>query len=372
MDPKQPKLSPAEVVEILDHVLAGEASPEEIARLHDHQGSPKIEQALRNASHYAAVAGDEAQLERSTASWEMMLQRIEQEHATIPSRPAVRSHHARIFHRRDSRYLGSVLAGFAAAVTLLVLAVPRFRNAITRHHSTSQSRTYASAAGQRMTITLDDGSTVTLAPQTRIRYTSNDEGTRSVELVGEALFSVTGRNALPFVVRTGTITTRVLGTTFDVRRYPSETATQVAVISGRVMTSNTTHSVVVPAGSLARATDSIVTAVATGTPEQAILWTQGRLIFNHVAVKTMLTELSRWYGYDFRLADSVLADQYVSAEFHSDRPDETMTMVKAILGVTMTFEGKTVTLRSEIDSSTMHRGTNARRLFNNPVSEVGK
>jgi len=258
----------------------------------------------------------------------------------------------------------------AALLVIGVIAVPR---AIRRGAERILiSRTYATQTAQRATVTLDDGSTVVLAPESRVCFTLNGMGRRSVDLVGEALFTVTQRPDHPFVVRTGAVSTRVLGTAFDVRRYAADTATLVTVLSGRVASGGSARPVVLTAGRIGRITDSTAVVSATPNPAHAVLWTQGRLEFNDTPVPAMLATLGRWYGYEFRLADTTLATRYVSVGFKTDRVEETMSTLKALLGVTMTFEGKVVTLHLEHAWHNTPRSTRNREFPGNSSSEVGK
>jgi len=86
----------------------------------------------------------------------------------------------------------------------------------------------------------------------------------------------------------------------------------------------------------------------------------------------MLTTLSRWYGYEFHLADTTLARQYVSAGFPTDRVADAMNTLKAVLGVTMTFDGKVVTLQRERTVDSPSKRTSTHEFLNHTDSEVGK
>jgi transmembrane sensor len=87
-----------------------------------------------------------------------------------------------------------------------------------------------------VTVKLPDGSTVNIAPHSRIGYTSNfDNGeTRDIYLSGEAFFTVTKNPARPFRVFANEIVTKVLGTSFRVRSFEKDTVIQVTVRTGKV------------------------------------------------------------------------------------------------------------------------------------------
>jgi len=84
------------------------------------------------------------------------------------------------------------------------------------------------------TITLDDGSKVTLEPNTEIRYPKDFSQERQVFLTGEAFFDVTRNPEKPFSVHTDELVTQVLGTSFTVRAYEGEKNIRVSVRTGKV------------------------------------------------------------------------------------------------------------------------------------------
>jgi len=241
----------------------------------------------------------------------------------------------------------------------------------TTERTAPQSKMLVTHRTQRATMKLDDGSTIMLAPETRLHYMVDAHGARSVTLSGEAFFVVVSHSR-PFVVHTGAVSTRVLGTAFDVRRYPDDSLTQVSVVRGRVATGGRTPPLILAAGSIGRITDSTATATTVNDPTPATAWTQGNLVFNNTPVPVVLSALHRWYGYEFRLADSVLAERSLTVEFHANRVSETMNMLKATLGATMTFDGNVITLRLKSDSRKSPQRTSIRADFSVPEPEVGK
>lgn len=84
-------------------------------------------------------------------------------------------------------------------------------------------------------ITLSDGSTVALEPESRLRFPSAfDDEERHVFLEGEAFFDVARNEKSPFLVYTSQLTTKVLGTSFTVNAYAHDKCASVAVKTGTV------------------------------------------------------------------------------------------------------------------------------------------
>jgi len=272
----------------------------------------------------------------------------------------------------DLRRYGFGLMAGVAAIALMMVASVKMSSFFSAGADASQSHFYATARGQRTAVVLPDGSRVMLTPETQLRFSTDARGARQVDLTGEAFFSVAPQAHRPFIVRTGSVMTRVLGTNFDVRHYSNESETQVAVTSGRVEIGGQFTPVVLVAGAVGRMTDSSVVVSVNGNADGIASWTEGHLVFRDIPVATMLQALGRWYGYEFHLTDSTLAASHVWIGLNADQPSAALNTVKAVLGVTMTFDGNVVTLRPErTDSSTLKRNP-PRETRVHSETEVGR
>lgn len=87
-------------------------------------------------------------------------------------------------------------------------------------------------------INLPDGSTVFLNEDSELRYEASfGEEIREVALTGEAYFDVAHNPDKPFMVRTGEVNTKVLGTAFNVQAFDGEEVV-VTVTRGKVEVGN--------------------------------------------------------------------------------------------------------------------------------------
>jgi ferric-dicitrate binding protein FerR (iron transport regulator) len=87
-----------------------------------------------------------------------------------------------------------------------------------------------------ITVALPDGSTVKLAPDSRISYESGFDSlpTRDIFLSGQAFFNVKKNPHHPFRVFANEIVAKVLGTSFSVRSFEKDTVIQIIVSTGKV------------------------------------------------------------------------------------------------------------------------------------------
>lgn len=214
------------------------------------------------------------------------------------------------------------------------------------------ARTYATQSGQRATIELPDGSRITLAPRTTLTLINDTRGhPYAATLVGEADFHIVPNRGAAFSVRTGAVVTRVLGTTFEVRRYADDAVGQVIVLSGKVSVQGRGPARTLAANMLGYFSDSSVTTTVVSDPTQYTDWTHGSLVFRDTPVPVVLATLKRWYGYEFRLRDSTLASDVVTTVFPLGETQEMMQRLRRLLGVTMTFEDSVITLRPNQDNA---------------------
>jgi transmembrane sensor len=85
------------------------------------------------------------------------------------------------------------------------------------------------------TLKLNDGSRITLQPNSEVRYPENFlANRRDVYLSGEAFFEVSRDPKRPFSVYANELVTQVLGTSFNIRAYKKESNITVAVKTGKV------------------------------------------------------------------------------------------------------------------------------------------
>lgn len=89
--------------------------------------------------------------------------------------------------------------------------------------------------GAKSIITLPDGTKLWMNSGTKIRYANNfGETSREVFMEGEAYFDVVKNPKKPFLVRTGYINIKVLGTAFNVKSYPDENSIETTLDRGLI------------------------------------------------------------------------------------------------------------------------------------------
>jgi len=148
---------------------------------------------------------------------------------------ALEALHARINGRDVSiPYLAKrvpLMGRWMAAAAVLLLAVSASWWYISRE---SGSIGYETASNEKKSISLSDGSTVELNPQTRIQLVPGyNKAVRTVILIsGEAHFDVSHQERVPFMVDMDVASVKDIGTNFTVQR--TKDSISVRVLGGRV------------------------------------------------------------------------------------------------------------------------------------------
>lgn len=162
--------------------------------------------------------------------------------------------------------------------------------------------------GQKLTVFLPDGSKIKLNAESTISYLKPfDRDQRIVELEGEAFFEVTPNKNRPFIVKSGNINTKVLGTSFNIKAYPEDKCVLVAVKSGIVSVENKNQdlpnklnkSIVLSPKEMAIYSERTnQTTVSAYDPMEVLGWSDGVLYFDDASMDEFISKLERWYGID--------------------------------------------------------------------------
>ena len=242
-------------------------------------------------------------------------------------------------------------AALAASIVCTALGVQTLHSPRGRAPATTAvaEHAYATARGERAVVTLD-GATVVLAPETVLRISgSYGVHDRTVSLVGQAYFEVSPDTAHPFRVWTAGTLTQDIGTRFDLRAYPHDSAIRLVVAEGAVAVrarsaASPAPPVLLTSGMMATTgADGIVRVRSGIAADRYVSWSDGRLTFVDTPLSDAATDIGRWYDLDIRLGDPRLGSKTLTATF-DDPPAAVLAALEAALGVRAIQVGRVVTL----------------------------
>jgi transmembrane sensor len=230
----------------------------------------------------------------------------------------------------------AVLLGLASYMTH-ISTNERFVRAL----NAPDAKPIAAPSAQIGMVTLDDGSKVRLAPESRIIVPKAfGADLRVVKLEGVAEFTVAPGIEEPFQVNAGNVSVIATGTAFTVRANPGDSAVTVVVSSGTVQVGKRTSMHDVAAGSAVVASDSSVRPATAGERDEADAWRSGMLVVNDKSLGQVLPMLKRWYGMTILVQQPPLLERKVTLRASLDSTRQAIRAIEQSAGVQFGYIGQ--------------------------------
>ncbi|TDQ08651.1 FecR family protein [Pedobacter metabolipauper] len=243
-----------------------------------------------------------------------------------------------------------------ACSILLISTVSLFFLLKPKDHSGQTAVIFKTLPGQTKKILLRDSSVVWLNANSTLEIAASySEKNRSVKLSGEAYFEVTHDPQKPFFVAAGPLTTKVLGTTFNVRAYPASRFSKITLLTGKVWVTvkapgkRTGGVILTPNQTLQY--DLLSHHAKTQNKESSIdqkAWTTGKLIFDDTSMDEVKEILKESYGLNMQVISKKLNSRRISGEFRlDDQPEYIIKTLCKLIHAKYTINGKTIYIQSK-------------------------
>ncbi len=194
---------------------------------------------------------------------------------------------------------------WAAAAVALILFTSIF---LLRQTTQTEPTLIADAGTNITTVELQDGSNVTLRPNSQLYQNEISDQKLSYSLSGEALFVVTHNPDREFLVETTEGRVRVLGTTFNLSERNSEAS--VYLIEGQIAfeTADLNQSVTLSAGEGATIRDLQLSEPFRFEESMVTSWTQNRLTFSERRAGSIANELEFHFGIEIEMEEPMRSE----------------------------------------------------------------
>jgi ferric-dicitrate binding protein FerR (iron transport regulator) len=202
-------------------------------------------------------------------------------------------------------------------------------------------RVITSLPAQVGVVTLDDGSTVRLAPESKLSIPKGfGPDLRAVKLEGAATFAVAQGQSRPFQVYAPGAVIVATGTAFTVRRYEGEEVTAVVVQEGTVdvRLGEQTQSLVA-GGGLVIGAGGAARAATTAEIDEAAGWNTGILAVTNRPLREVLPQLRRWYGLTVMAPQDELLARPVSLRASLDSSRQAIRGIEESTGLEFGYIG---------------------------------
>jgi ferric-dicitrate binding protein FerR (iron transport regulator) len=372
------------LLELIGKKQAGEISPSELIELHKLiQGDPAHAEFLKTLEiiwDTPLLTGEEISEAHARDRWQKVREKwagekpVEQDGKVEALRPVGPSRRISIW-----KYAGAAAAcGIILAGTGMWWA-GRFNAAGGK--AQGHSNVVTTKNGSHSRVTLPDGTEVWLNAGSNLSYDeAYGKETRELRLVGEAFFDVAKDAGHPFVIHTKVMDIKVLGTTFNVRAYPDEPATEAALIKGAIeislpgrpsdrMLLKPDEKITVrnDEPELHAGKDSLTGKAATKQDQAAgpsiavskiayepgdstiieTSWVKNKLIFRDKPFWELAREMERWYNVVFVVKNKDLPAKRFTGIFYNESVREALDKLKVSYPFSYTYDKKSNTITIE-------------------------
>ncbi len=232
-----------------------------------------------------------------------------------------------------------VMRAAAVMLPVMLLVGAYFINGRTsKAEWTSLEITY----GQTGYHMLPDGTEVWLNSGSSLEYPEKFKGRkREVRLCGEGFFNVAADKRKPFIINTAHLSTKVVGTKFNISSYANQKNECVTVLSGRVEVTtkdNATHSLVPDRRLTYRIKDGH-TDIEEVDAASVIRWRENGLVFENSTFEDILHALQRKYDFNVVIDPVNFTEMLYRMKFVNNEPlGYILDVVHSVVGLPYTFE----------------------------------
>ncbi|MVM33018.1 DUF4974 domain-containing protein [Spirosoma sp. HMF4905] len=230
-----------------------------------------------------------------------------------------------------------------------VIELPTQGERVSEIQSSFTERVNTSALPER--VVLSDKSVVTLQPGSKLRYPITFASTkREVTLVGEAFFEVQKNPHKPFLVYSHDLITKVLGTSFRIKAYPTDRNVTVAVRTGRV----SVYSPKLATHAKSKSDPETIGVVLTPNQQVTYLGQEQRLVktlvekpvvliptaelasftFQNAPVSKIMAAIEKVYGVDVVYDEEIMANCFITTSLDQENLYDKLTIICKLLGAT--------------------------------------
>ena len=180
------------------------------------------------------------------------------------------------------------------------------------------TNTISVPAGQRINMTLTDGTNVWLNARTSLTYPVKfSKKNRQVILDGEAYFEVAKDKTKPFIVQTNKYNVEVLGTKFDVNAYSETGEFETTLMSGSVRVASTSD----PAQNLTLKPNNKV-YLQDGELHVSVVddfnpyrWKEGLICFKNESFTSIMKDFEKYYGLTIQVRNKEVLKYVYTGKF---------------------------------------------------------
>jgi transmembrane sensor len=249
-------------------------------------------------------------------------------------------------------------ASLAAAVLLAVLFVyklqPQPAKKVTNEAIAAKNNpvpeVYLASVVENKMIKLSDGSIVILEKGSKLSLLPafNKNSNREVRLLGKGFFDIAHDPAKPFIIYSGSVRTKVIGTAFDITAIPGSGTVKVNVIRGLVEVRGGKSGLMTYLKKNMQAVfdagDSIISRKPVNAAKE-LAWNQGDIEFDEVSLADAKPRLEEQFGYQITVEDPTLRQATFTYSMRAkESPESFIKSICEFIGASYTINHKNKTI----------------------------
>ena len=232
------------------------------------------------------------------------------------------------------------------AAIFLLLAIPSFF--LYRYFNTA-AENLLTASTKMVEQTLPDGTVVTLNSGATLSYPAHFDGSlRKVTLQGEAWFEVAHDKNKPFIIASGNVRIRVVGTSFFVNTNTCDNTKEIILSTGivKVYYENKPEksAFLFPGDKAELIANDYAIVKTTNEDVNFLAWKTKHLVFNNTPLNEVVALLAKVYHTNIRLSDDQLSDCRITATFDRQTLESILNVLKATLDLQVRNNGAGIEL----------------------------
>lgn len=209
--------------------------------------------------------------------------------------------------------------------------------------------TITTPPGGQYRLVLEDGSNVWLNVASSLRFPAVFNGNeRVVELNGEAYFEVTKDAKRPFKVKVNDMTVEVLGTHFNINSYHDEKDVRTTLLEGSVKVNAAQKAVMLkPSEQLVfTPASSKVQKLENVNVEDVVAWKEGRFKFQQMPIEAIMRQVARWYNVNVQYDGAITKELFTGDVSRQEDVNQLLDILRATKIVSFQVDGNKITVTS--------------------------
>jgi transmembrane sensor len=212
-------------------------------------------------------------------------------------------------------------------------------------------RTYSAGKGSISSVTLEDGSKVTLNANSSIRVLHDfmDHSNREVWIEGEAFFEVMKRNdQKKFIVHTDNFDVEVLGTKFNVNDRSCKTEVMLTEGKVKLVAKDQAPVIMKPGEQVSRSNSKSEFKKRLVEPEKYTAWRNNIFVFENAPLLEVTDIIGNYYDVEMIIADSLLGTRQFTGSLPNNDLDLILLALRTSYRIEIQRRGDRIILRNKI------------------------